>query len=1144
MNYRTCGTILNCILLCLFFTGCASNPVSIDGDVEPNQVAACVSETASHYPLGFYALVIDTEANAIDAIPVRSANLHLNLTDILNTTMGVSAVSVPSEANPAIGLFVFDITLTHPFGTKKQLAGFDVKGILMTPGSLTIDSKVFADADETRLGNADGYTRWWNPTEFTSPGMFGYTQGVLANAPGSALTATVNPYKYFADAFSNPDDPMGPVHGEPLDSDTGRGVFTAGSSNTRRYRIQFPMAPGPQVVFGYAIDACWAKPTPNPPDDVPDDFPIEANMPEAFDIHLKPLVNTLYYDSESGIGGGVLRLRANVHDWQGQLAGDIPGEVDGIQVFVPDMFAGGVSLSYLNESATKVRYYIDLTGTAVPKHSGNTVLAVKVGSNGGPSYDQGVAPAPSDNVAAWEAMSLDIPDPECVGDANDDWLEAVEIAFGDPIADQVCLPDDYRDYYWFEVLPGHELTGEIRLYCDAEPTKLGLYDSSQTLITEASVSSGIASIAFDGLDLWPGQYYIRVLTSNSTQTSPYLLELTGELLNIYPDTPVDVTPGTLYVKPRRIWVHGNYAFLIGYGVWVYDISNPLNPVQLVHERIPTSEDACFLYPYLYFSDRVGTNELQVNMIDFTDPTAPVLHEDLIHYMDDPAAIAMNSTHLYVGTSTPPISEVLIYEYATDPLNPTHVGNLGVPYEPNILELMDPEGSETRLVVGTLHDVLTFDVEDPLSITPTGIYNFPTGALRSITVQDNYMYVGWSDSGEDGYLYVLAQGIGSISKLGDVDIPGGAYHITHEWPYVYFGDSSAGLTICEVTTASAPTYVSSTNLISWGADLAVDNDTVYIIPLDAGLQVMDVSTPLTPVPLTRLPVVNSAYAMELKDGYLLVAEVGSGTYGAIKTVDISDPANASVVADYYPPDRPTDLSLYGDTLATAGSMNWMLYDASDPLDIQPCSSTAEVGVVYEIGLYGDAIYVFLDLVGYPVKIYDISNPYSPNYESTMLINGDVRDFTFIGGYMYVVVSGDIEIYSIVNPFVPVYIDTYGYSAFGFKESEIHGDHLYIATLETLEIADISTPSSPVHVGSELFPVDGSYYYSVITVEGQFGYMTGYNVIPQSCLLYPLDDPTVIGPVYEGNTKAVRDILALNGFLYEATEYTGLHIFDLY
>ena len=94
----------------------------------------------------------------------------------------------------------------------------------------------------------------------------------------------------------------------PLDDPLGRGVFAAGAVNTRRYRIRFPLDPEPEVIYGYAVDASWAAPIVNPPVQIPADFPIEANQPEAFLVQLQVEDNTLFYDFDSGQGGGVVAI--------------------------------------------------------------------------------------------------------------------------------------------------------------------------------------------------------------------------------------------------------------------------------------------------------------------------------------------------------------------------------------------------------------------------------------------------------------------------------------------------------------------------------------------------------------------------------------------------------------------------------------------------------------------------------------------------------------------------------------------------------------------------------------------------------------------------------------------------------------------
>jgi hypothetical protein len=54
--------------------------------------------------------------------------------------------------------------------------------------------------------------------------MFGYTQGNLTGTPSSLLTATVNPFKLFADILG-PNDSLAFVSDEPLDNPEGRAVF-------------------------------------------------------------------------------------------------------------------------------------------------------------------------------------------------------------------------------------------------------------------------------------------------------------------------------------------------------------------------------------------------------------------------------------------------------------------------------------------------------------------------------------------------------------------------------------------------------------------------------------------------------------------------------------------------------------------------------------------------------------------------------------------------------------------------------------------------------------------------------------------------------------------------------------------------------
>ncbi len=1127
-------------------TGCNSAPVVPDTQTPESAAPKCTAAGATHHCLGYSLLALDTESRTAEVLPLRSGEWHLNVTGILNVTMGVSATMVPGESDPAHGLFVLDITLTHPFATKPQLSGFDVKGVLVTPGTLQVGNLVFADIGETRLENADGYTRWWNPTEFTSKGMFGWVDGVLATATKDELTATVNPYKLFTDILY-PTSSLAAVCYEPLDNPKGRAVFTAGESNTRRYSIRFPMSPGPKIVYGYAIDCAWKAPSPNPPVEIPDDFPIEANQPEAYRVAIQATANTLYYDADAvggGVGGGVLRLQINVHDWQGQMSGDIPAEVALVRIYAPGLMTGGVSAVLQAADADKAIYTADLTGIAKPSQAGETLVICRVQSSDGSTYKQTSAPAPTDPLSAFNVLTLDIPDPECVTDTNNDFPEAVEIGIGEAVADQLCVPDDERDFYCFEIPLGYEISGEIRLYCDASPTQWRLYDESQVMKAMGDVTDGLAVVKLGGYGLMPGKCYFKVETGNTNQVVPFLVELDAEFANVTPANPVEVTPSTLYVNPKNVWIDGNYAYMSGQGIWVYDISDPSNPVQIVSDlSVLYVDTACFHYPYLYYTKFVTMTESQINMFDFSDPTSPVLHEDVIHIMERLASICMNSTHLFVGTYTSPTSNVMIYDCAADPFSPVGINQFPVDYNPLAMTLLDPEGPETRLVLSTLDELLSFDVEDPTNITPCGSFAIMGGAVRDLAGWGDYVYVGYDDTGGgDGWIFVLEQtDVPALEWRASLDLPTGCFasHLAVNWPYVYVGDGLAGLTICDVTDPVSPQYVSSTPLVSYGDRLDVRDDLAYVIPKGAGLQIFDVSTPETPSELTRLPVLNRPMSVAAAGDYLLAAE-NTEMHWVIKTIDISDPLDARLVGEHFLNSAPWGLDLDDNLLAVRCSGNtWSLFDATDPVNLQEGASNATANPIREIAVHKDAVYISAGAPGTPeVLVYDATDFTCPAYKTTVNPASEPTGFSFAWSHMYLATDAGVEVYSVSDPFNPVLQGTYTPS-FQIAECVVQYSRLCIAGEAALEIADLSDPASPVFAGFTAAPD-----LAMITSEEQFAYACSVDGQPCSYWIWPPDSPALLGPVCDSCNYGCMDLLAYEGYLYEAGSVSGLHIFDLY
>ena len=160
-----------------------------------------------------------------------------------------------------------------------------------------------AGPNETRLINPDGYTRWWNPMEFTYSGIYGYLPGYFGQYIIPSEAAVLNGFKYYANGLG-PNDDM-----SALNTDL-RGMFTTGNKLVRHFAISLKSG----NKFNYAVDASWAYPTVVPPTP-PGDFPLNANQLEPYRIEVDEWVNTLW--SAGGQHGGNIFLRITAYDWQG-----------------------------------------------------------------------------------------------------------------------------------------------------------------------------------------------------------------------------------------------------------------------------------------------------------------------------------------------------------------------------------------------------------------------------------------------------------------------------------------------------------------------------------------------------------------------------------------------------------------------------------------------------------------------------------------------------------------------------------------------------------------------------------------------------------------------------------------------------------
>jgi hypothetical protein len=349
------------IIMALVSFGCSRGAGIQTNPTTPGAQNSEVTSSDSHQLWGLWQVTADPAAGTLDIVPLRTTAMHVNVVPILEPPAGMK-LKIANLKFTGLVCDV-DVTLVHPFPGLSQYIGFDVAGVFISKGTAAgfgDPDLMMAGSGETRMLNPDGYTRWWNPSEFSVAGqpILRYKDGMLGNKNSTSnFNCTLNGYKLFGDSLAKDDDLLSLTP-------SNRVPFLNGSANTRHYTIDFNGG----VVFNYAVDANW-EPIEGTPPFTPDEYVPEANRPEAWAVSITELENSLWNDGATM--GGDLSLQIDV--WDHFNAGlntvkvESPGNFDAIIATTP--IGGGEGYS---------TYQVDIID-ATPK-AGTIDLLVSVES--------------------------------------------------------------------------------------------------------------------------------------------------------------------------------------------------------------------------------------------------------------------------------------------------------------------------------------------------------------------------------------------------------------------------------------------------------------------------------------------------------------------------------------------------------------------------------------------------------------------------------------------------------------------------------------------------------------------------------------------------------------------------------------------
>ncbi len=424
--------VLTAIIIFIFlglYLACSSTPDVITGqELAENAVVQPVDASERNNPglWGYYSVAVYPEERRVEITPNRTAWMSLNVIPFMHGPGGeMAALQIEILEYEDLGVTgdcKVGVKITHPFPGLPEFSGFDVMGLFMGRGSghvIDDPSLVFPVLGvDPVLMNADGMTRWFNPTEFPGDAPWGFYDPLSDENSGFIANSTMSAYKYFAEGLGAEQE-LPEFFADPVNC-AQRGLFSSGASCTRNYEIRFPLVGGnPEILFNYAIMAEWEEPVPSPPNHIPEDFPESANAQFPIFASITDY-STLYYVDESNFGGDLL-FDIELYDWSNLWSvGAIRDEITRVYVESTDNILENnhweASLDDLlfTHGDSMISAHLILTISGSPSATGTKefTVAVEVGSG----YDQGYgATVPNAPLALYLRPRVPIVEcPRCV----------------------------------------------------------------------------------------------------------------------------------------------------------------------------------------------------------------------------------------------------------------------------------------------------------------------------------------------------------------------------------------------------------------------------------------------------------------------------------------------------------------------------------------------------------------------------------------------------------------------------------------------------------------------------------------------------------------------------------------------------------
>ncbi len=335
-------------------------------------------------------------------------------------------------------------------------------------------------------------------------------------------------------------------------------------------------------------------------------------------------------------------------------------------------------------------------------------------------------------------------------------------------------------------------------------------------------------------------------------------------------------------KSYTIFKKGDFAYLVSKyeGVYIVDVKNPKKPSFVSFLEIDDFLlDLVFYKGYLF----VSGGKYGINIIDVKDVKNP----KLIGKVDE----ERDGVKLFIYEN---------YLFSVNDSQGIDIYDIKNPKEPSFITHIETEMALSRVfvkgdklyVAAEEEGILIYDIKDISN--PSLIRSLYLGEnAKDIAVSGDFAYVAVFDEG------VKKVDLKSLKVVENLKLDSKAVRVLVKDGYLFVADTYAGVKVLDISKKE----MKIVGFLGGGEvnDLFIDGELLYVADGIEGLDIVDISNPVTKGVVSVVDIEKGAYKLLIGDKKAFIADFGKN----LQVLDIEDPISPSLLSNSFIKESSTD-----------------------------------------------------------------------------------------------------------------------------------------------------------------------------------------------------------------------------------------------